>query len=74
VVTDDKGRARTRWTLGRDAVEQALVAKVLGSGASATLAARVSIPSTGKPATKTAAKTSTKTPTRKSSKSTKGTR
>ena len=74
VVTDDKGRARTRWTLGRDAVEQSLVAKVLGSGASATLAARVSIPSTGKPATKTATKTPTKTPTRKSSKSTKGTR
>jgi hypothetical protein len=74
VVTDEKGRARTRWTLGRDAVEQSLVAKVLGSGASATLAARVSIPSTGKAATKTAAKTPAKAPTRKSSKPSKRTR
>jgi len=56
VVTDDKGRARTRWTLGRDKVEQSLVARVTGSGASATLAARVSLPSTTKPATKTSAK------------------
>lgn len=73
VVTDEKGHARTRWTLGRDAAEQSLVARVSGSGASATLAARVSLPSKAgtsstskKPAAaaKTAAKTSTKAPAR----------
>jgi len=70
VVTDEKGRARTRWTLGRGRVEQSLIARVLGSGASASLAARVSLPATTgssttttKPAvsTKTAAKTPSKT-------------
>jgi hypothetical protein len=73
VVTDEKGRARTRWTLGRDAVEQSLVARVSGSGASATLAARVSLPTTAKPATpaKTGAKTPAKSPTRSSTKATK---
>ena len=73
VVTDDKGRARTRWTLGREAVEQSLVARVTGSGASATLAARVSIPGSGKTATRTAAKTPAKPPVRKSTKPTKKT-
>jgi hypothetical protein len=82
VVTDEKGRARTRWTLGRDAVEQSLVARVSGSGASATLAARVSIPgksatspTTKTPAapTKTAAKTPAKAPDRAKSKPTKRT-
>jgi hypothetical protein len=75
VVTDENGRARTKWTLGRDAVEQSLVARVLGSGASATLAARVSLPtksgttSTTKPApTKTAAKAPAKPPAKSSSK------
>lgn len=72
VVTDDKGRARTRWTLGRDAVEQSLVARVLGSGASATLAARVSLP-TKPAATKTAAKAPTKAGARTSGKTTKRT-
>jgi hypothetical protein len=79
VVTDEKGRARTRWTLGRDAVEQSLVARVSGSGASATLAARVSIPGKGatspttKPSApaKTAAKTPSKAPARSSTKPTK---
>jgi hypothetical protein len=74
VVTDDKGRARTRWTLGRNAVEQSLVARVSGSGASATLAARVSLPTTGKAAAKTAAKTPPKQPARSSSKPNKKTR
>jgi hypothetical protein len=84
VVTDEQGRARTRWTLGRDAVEQSLVARVSGSGASATLAARVSLPGKGavtstttkKPATaaKTPAKTPAKVPARSSSKTTKRTR
>jgi hypothetical protein len=64
VVTDEKGRARTQWTLGRDAAEQSLVARVSGSGASATLPARVSLPSKGA----TSAKTAAKTPTRSSSK------
>jgi hypothetical protein len=75
VVTDDNGRARTKWTLGRDAVEQSLVARVLGSGASATLAARVSLPTksgatstTKPPSTKTAAKTPAKPPSKTSSK------
>jgi hypothetical protein len=81
VVTDEKGRARTRWTLGSSAVEQSLLARVSGSGASATLAARVSIPGKGaaspptKPAApaKTAAKTPAKAPARSRSKPTKGT-
>jgi Bacterial Ig-like domain (group 1)/Bacterial Ig-like domain (group 2) len=75
VVTDETGRARTKWTLGKDAVEQSLVARVLGSGASATLAARVSLPTksgtapTTKPAsTKTAAKAPAKPPAKSSSK------
>jgi hypothetical protein len=75
VVTDENGRARTKWTLGRDAVEQSLVARVLGSGASATLAARVSLPtkggatSTAKPAsTKTAAQAPAKPPAKSSGK------
>lgn len=70
VVTDEKGRARTRWTLGREAVEQSLVARVSGSGASATLAARVSLPGKAAPAG-TAAKTPTKPPSRSSTKTTK---
>jgi Bacterial Ig-like domain (group 1)/Bacterial Ig-like domain (group 2) len=78
VVTDDKGRARTRWTLGRDAVEQSLVARVLGSGASATLAARVSIPgsdgSVKKPAVSKPAKAPAKPPARSSTKATKRSR
>ena len=73
VVTDDKGRARTRWTLGREAVEQSLVARVSGSGASATLAARVSLPGKLAPA-KTAAKTPAKSPARSSTKGGKKTR
>jgi hypothetical protein len=81
VVTDEKGLARTRWTLGRDAVEQSLVARVSGSGASATLAARVSLPPKGaaspitkKPAAaKAAAKPPAKTPARSSTKPTKRT-
>jgi hypothetical protein len=81
VVTDEKGRARTRWTLGSSAVEQSLLARVSGSGASATLAARVSIPGkaatspTTKPAApaKTAAKTPAKAPARSSTKPTKRT-
>jgi hypothetical protein len=68
VVTDEKGRARTRWTLGRDAVEQSLVARVIGSGASATLAARVSLPTATKAPAKTAAKTPPKPPARSSTK------
>jgi type IV secretory pathway protease TraF len=75
VVTDENGRALTKWTLGRDAVEQSLVARVLGSGASATLAARVSLPPKSgaapatKPAsTKTAAKAPAKAPSKSSSK------
>jgi hypothetical protein len=82
VVTDDKGRARTRWTLGRDAVEQSLVARVSGSGASATLAVRVSLPSQGATssttkksttAAKTAVKSPAKAPARASGKPTKRT-
>ena len=68
VVTDEKGRARTRWTLGRDAVEQSLIARVIGSGASATLAARVSLPTASKAPAKTAAKTPAKAPARSSTK------
>jgi hypothetical protein len=60
VTTDDKGRARTRWTLGRGSVEQSLTGRVSGSGASATLAVRVSLP--GKPAAATAAPSKKTTP------------
>jgi hypothetical protein len=60
VTTDDKGRARTRWTLGRESVEQSLTGRVSGSGASATLAVRVSLP--GKPAAATAASSKKTTP------------
>lgn len=73
VVTDEKGRARTRWTLGRNAVEQSLVARVVGSGASATLAARVSIPGAKPAPAKTAAKTPAKPPARSSTKASKKT-
>ncbi|MGQ0713578.1 MAG: Ig-like domain-containing protein [Gemmatimonadaceae bacterium] len=70
VVTDAKGLARTKWTLGRNAVEQSLVARVSGSGASARLSARVAVPpkstatkkssTSTKPAAKTTAKTAPK--------------
>jgi hypothetical protein len=75
VVTDEKGRARTRWTLGRDAVEQSLIARVTSSGASATLAARVSIPGSEKPpSAKPAARTTAKAPARSTTKPRKKTR
>ncbi|MDQ4079546.1 MAG: Ig-like domain-containing protein, partial [Gemmatimonadota bacterium] len=68
VVTDEKGVARTKWTLGRNSADQSLVARVRGTEASATLAARVAVPPkttapTKKTSTKPAVKTTSKTPT-----------
>jgi hypothetical protein len=66
VVTDEKGVARTKWTLGRSSADQSLVARVSGTEASATLAARVAVqPTTTKKAsttTKPPVKTTSKTP------------
>lgn len=69
VVTDEKGVAKTKWTLGSSVADQSLVARVRGSEASARLAARIAVPpksaaSTEKPSSSTrpAAKTTAKTP------------
>lgn len=64
-VTDDKGRVRTRWTLGTEGVEQSLVGRVQGSGASATLTVRLSLPAKTalpKSTKSTPAKSPSKTP------------
>jgi hypothetical protein len=73
VVTDEKGVARTKWTLGRSAADQSLVARVSGTEASATLAARVTVApkastksaSSTKPAVKTTSKTAPKSTKRR---------
>jgi hypothetical protein len=64
VITNEKGIATTRWTLGSSAADQSLVARVSGSDASARLAARVAVPpkaASTKAPTKPAVKTTSKT-------------
>lgn len=73
VVTDEKGLARTKWTFGRTSADQSLVARVHGTEASATLAARVAVPpKTATPAKKTSTKPAVKTTSKTPTKATKG--
>lgn len=70
IVTDSHGRAQTRWTLGRTAGEQALVAVVKGHDVRGTLTVQAVAPEVkAKPATKTTSKsTPSKTPSKSSTK------
>lgn len=58
IVTDSHGRAQTRWSLGRTAGEQALVAVVKGHDVRGTLTVQATAPESK--ASKTKSKTATK--------------
>jgi hypothetical protein len=64
IVTDSHGRAQTRWTLGRTAGEQALVAVVKGHDVRGTLTVQATAPETKSPA-KTSSSSKTKTAAKK---------
>jgi hypothetical protein len=64
IVTDAHGRAPTRWTLGRTAGEQALVAVVKGHDVRGTLTVQATAPETKSPA-KTSSSSKTKTAAKK---------
>ncbi len=68
IVTDSHGRAPTRWTLGRTAGEQALVAVVKGHDVRGTLTVQATAPATTAKSTtssKTSSKSSSKTSVKK---------
>ena len=69
IVTDSHGRAQTRWTLGRVAGEQALVAVVKGHDVRGTLTVQAVAPEVKKTVKKTPARTTpSKTPSRPAAK------
>jgi hypothetical protein len=69
IVTDSHGRAPTRWTLGRTAGEQALVAVVKDHDVRGTLTVQATAPATSAKA-KTPAKAPSKAPAKTPSKTT----
>ena len=64
IVTDSHGRAQTRWTLGRTAGEQALVAVVKGHDVRGTLTVQAVAPEVKAKAKATPSKTTTSSKTR----------
>jgi hypothetical protein len=65
IVTDAHGRAPTRWTLGRTAGEQALVAVVKGHDVRGTLTVQATAPETKAPAKASSSSKTTKAPAKK---------
>jgi hypothetical protein len=69
IVTDSHGRAQTRWTLGRTAGEQALVAVVKGHDVRGTLTVQAVAPESSAKS-RTSSKTSAKSAAKPATKST----
>ena len=68
IVTDSHGHAQTRWTLGRTAGEQALVAVVKGHDVRGTLTVQATAPAERQAKPKTPSKSTSHSPSKSAAK------